>query len=931
MEKPDTFWKADSQAERLNELITHEEDIKERPLRRDVRSLGMLLGVVLREQAGEPIFNIEESLRKKSIRHRELCDNDQGSGLGCPDELQLEEESKQLVAGLSLHDAHQVIKAFGVFFELTNLAETNHRKRRRRATRLEHGGDKAGSLRGTLQRMKDVGIDASASRDFLSRIQVVPVFTAHPTEVARRVVRYKRRRIDRILEQLDRLPLAITEAARRQDEILSEITALWQTDEVRRRQPSVGDEIRMGIDHYRESLVEPLPEFYRDLAEAFSEVYGEEVIPADLPCLIQFGSWIGGDRDGNPFVTPSATRDALERARESILRIYVDNIEELRELLTASACRVGVAQELLDAIAQALHKYPEAATLTGAYPDCEHYRKLLRITLHRLQKTLETPSHPEAYKSPEELMEELRMVRRSLRAHDGERLARSYVDPILRRLQTFGFHLHTLDIRQHAKVHRAAVQELGSGARMLEQTENILAGAPSEKTLELLDTLKTIAVLKRDYPPASIRSYIISGATCIEDVFNLLWLCDISGISVKGDPESKDPGLMPVPLFESIEDLRNAAQICRDLWTAPDYEPLLDSWDRHQEIMLGYSDSNKDGGMLTSTWEIFKAHRDLHRVAAECNVKLTLFHGRGGTVGRGGTPTHRAIVAQPAGAFTGSLKITEQGEVINFKYADAALALRNLELMTAASLEALARPGLVNPEPRSEWIDAMEEMSATAFSFYRSHISDNPDILPYFEQATPVLEFDLAKIGSRPARRKDNSSLDDLRAIPWGFGWIQSRHMIPGWFSVGHALQSYADEHDHGQSLLCEMMQKFPLFRDMIRNVEMALAKVDLPLARLYAGLVEDDALRERVFTLFVEEFRRTRSMVLSVTGQQALLERTPDMAQSLRLRNPYVDPLSLIQVELLRRKRRGEQNDELNYVLAATINGIAAGLRNTG
>jgi phosphoenolpyruvate carboxylase len=388
---------------------------------------------------------------------------------------------------------------------------------------------------------------------------------------------------------------------------------------------------------------------------------------------------------------------------------------------------------------------------------------------------------------------------------------------------------------------------------------------------------------------------------------------------------------MPVPLFESIEDLRNAPQICRELWTSPDYEPLLDSWGRHQEIMLGYSDSNKDGGMLTSTWEIFKAHRDLHRVAAECNVKLTLFHGRGGTVGRGGTPTHRAIVAQPAGAFTGSLKITEQGEVINFKYADAALALRNLELMVAASLEALARPGLVDSEPRPEWVEAMDEISATAFSFYRSQIADNPDILPYFEQATPVLEFDLAKIGSRPARRKDNSSLDDLRAIPWGFGWIQSRHMIPGWFAVGHALQSFAAKYDHGQSLLREMMQKFPLFRDMIRNVEVALAKVDLPLARLYAGLVEDDALRERVFTLFVDEFRRTRSMVLSVTGQQAVLERTPDMAQSLRLRNPYVDPLSLIQVELLRRKRRGEQNDELNYVLAATINGIAAGLRNTG
>ncbi|MDO3377496.1 phosphoenolpyruvate carboxylase [Geoalkalibacter halelectricus] len=931
MEKPEDFWIAESQVDRLDELITSDPRRKELPLRRDVRSLGKLLGVVLREQAGEKIFTAEEALRTAAIRHRELCADGSSAALNCAEEQQLEAESRRLVAELSLHEAHQIAKAFATFFELTNLAETNHRKRRRRAARLQADGDKPGSLRGTLARMKAAGLNLSQVLDSLARVRVIPVFTAHPTEVARRVVRYKRRRIDRFLEQLDRLPLAASEAAHLQDKILTEINALWQTDEVRRRQPSVSDEIRMGLDHYRGSLIEPLADFYWDLAEALGEVYGTEVAACELPTVVSFGSWIGGDRDGNPYVTPAATRDALERARQTILTIYRDNLEELRELLTPSACRVGVSDELIQAAARAVEKFPETAPSTAGYPECEHYRKFLRVALYRLEKTLADPRHEDGYAAAAQLAEELRLVRRSLAAHGGERLARHYVDPVLRRLDTFGFHLHSLDIRQHARIHAAAVAELGAMAAETGGDEGVPVSLPSSATITLLDTLKTLADLKKTYPPQAIRSYIISGTTCGADLRNLVWLAGVAGIQVKGDAAQGDPGLMPVPLFESINDLRNAPRICRRLWSASDYQPLLDSWQRRQEVMLGYSDSNKDGGMLTSTWEIYQAHRELHRVAADCRVHLQLFHGRGGTVGRGGSPTHRAIVAQPAGAFEGCLKITEQGEVINFKYADASLALRNLELMVAASLEALTRPGVDNPEPRPEWVAAMDEMSATAYACYRRDIAENPDILPYFEQATPVLEFDLAKIGSRPARRGDNRSLDDLRAIPWGFGWIQSRHMIPGWYGVGQAFAAFIDKHPEGLETLQAMMKGFPIFRDLVRNVEVALAKVDLPLARLYADLVDDAELRTRVFELFVAGFQQTRDLVLTVAGQKHLLERTPDMAQSLRLRNPYVDPLSLIQVELLRRKRRGEESDELNYVLAATINGIAAGLRNTG
>jgi phosphoenolpyruvate carboxylase len=387
---------------------------------------------------------------------------------------------------------------------------------------------------------------------------------------------------------------------------------------------------------------------------------------------------------------------------------------------------------------------------------------------------------------------------------------------------------------------------------------------------------------------------------------------------------------MPVPLFESIEDLRACPEICRSLWTSPDYQRLLDSWVRRQEVMLGYSDSNKDGGMLTSAWEIYKAHRSLPQVARECGVKLRIFHGRGGTVGRGGGPTHRAITSQPPGAFEGQIKITEQGEVMNWKYSDPALSERNLELMAAASLEALSGVGGSRAE-EAEWSEAMESMSQEAFAYYRERIADNADIFRYFEEATPVLELEHAKIGSRPARRSESTGIGDLRAIPWVFGWMQSRHVLPAWFGVGFAIERFADSVVTNEALLKQMMTGFPLFTDLIRNVEMGMAKADLTIARLYAGLVSESALRERVFEMIEAEFQRTRQMLLRVTGQTRLLETNEVLARSIRLRNPYVDPMSLIQVELLRRKRTGEESEELNYALAATINGIAAGLRNTG
>ena len=904
------LWNVEDQAARLAELTSHDRELKEAPLRRDVRSLGRLLGEVLKEQVGDNFFSAVEELRLLLIEHRE-------SGHDLDNKRRLIKRAESIVSDLNVAEAHQMGKAFAIYFELTNLAETNHRKRRRRAAQASPELlAQPGSFLGTLRRMRDAGITQQQVLEWLAKIEVILVFTAHPTEVARRTVLFKRQRIAAELEQLDRLPLTEKESNKHEQAILAEITALWQTDEVRRRQPTVRDEIRMGLDYYPNVLFETLPAFYDQLADDFREAYGYELPANVLPRVLRFGSWIGGDRDGNPLVTPECTRDALQIARETILGYYVERVNDLIWQLSPSTFQVPASTDLQEA----LNSY--AATVSAPdlnperHPLQEVYRRFLDYVLARVVLARDEPGHESAYKNAAEFHADLGLARQSLSANGGERVARFLFDPLLRQVDTFGFHLHTLDVREHASVHKRALLEFANVA------ESALPPPPSKETVNLLDSLRMVSDSKHSYPPEAIRSYVISGAQSAADVTALVSLAELSGVQVAAS--GSDPGVMPVPLFESIEDLRNCPEICRKLWTSPDYARLLDSWERRQEVMLGYSDSNKDGGMLTSTWEIFKAHRALHRVADECNVKLTLFHGRGGTVGRGGGPTHHAIIAQPQGAFTGQMKITEQGEVMNWKYSDRVLAERNLELMIAASLEVLSRPG--NVEDLDEESEAaLERMSQDAFEFYREKIAENEAVLTYFEEATPVRELEHVRIGSRPTRRGAKRGLGNLRAIPWVFGWMQSRHVVPAWFGVGFALERCNAE------LLEKLISRFPLFTELIANVELGLAKADLSIARLYAGLVGDVVLREQVFSLLFEEFERTKAVVLRLTGQTALLEKNPVLARSIRLRNPYVDPLSLIQVELLRRKRRGEDNDNLNYALAATINGIAAGLRNTG
>jgi phosphoenolpyruvate carboxylase len=840
-------------------------------------------------------------------------------------------QAQQIVSDMDLSRAYQVTKAFATYFELTNLAETNHRQRRRRAGELDREHPPLpGSFRGTLARMKEAGIPAAGALAALNQIAITPVFTAHPTEVARQTVLLKRRRIARELERLDRLPLTSEKAQDCENKIRAEVTSLWQTDEVRMAKPTVDDEIRMGLRYFRFSLFASLPKLYDEIVESFRDIYGTVLDESSVPNVVHFGSWIGGDRDGNPLVKPGCIRDALDMARALILRGYLDRVEALSDRLSSSRRQTSVSEELLARLKHYERTIPGVHLAWGPDNQAESYRRFLSYMFHRLQRTRERAETPATYRDAAEFEQDLLLVWNSLIAHRGERLARTYIGSLLRMVRKFGFHLQTLDIRQHARVHAQVLKELGSSPR---------PNVESAAAIELLETFRTIAQVKRTYPPQSIRNYIISGAESENDILAVLRLAKLAGVQVAGsasdghssDGHSNDPGLMPIPLFESIDSLRTAGAVMRRLWSSPEYQPLLNSWQRWQEVMLGYSDSNKDGGMLTSTWELYKAHRELHHAAQENSVKLRLFHGRGGTVGRGGGPTHAAILAQPPGCFSGQIRITEQGEVLNWKYADPVLAEWNLELMIAASLETLTLRGEQQAQHPARWEEAIEEMSQEAYNIYRREIADNPDVLEYFEQATPVNELDTARIGSRPSRRTKGRKLEDLRAIPWVFGWMQSRHAVPAWFGVGHALEKFAKSGPGHDQLLRQIARGFPVFSELLRNVELGMAKADLGIARDYSGLVKNEALRKQVFSMLENEFLRSRRMILRVTGQRELLGRNRVLARSIRLRNPYVDPMSLIQVELLRRKQQGQKSSELEYPLGATINGIAAGLHNTG
>src|SRR5580658_7980441 len=648
------LWSEGAQADRLAELTADTADpAKEIPLRRDVRSLGILLGRVLVEQEGEKFFDVVEQLRHLLIQHREQY----ASGVAPEFNDNLLARAREIVRGFSTEDAYRITKAFAIYFELTNLAETNHRKRRRRAARMLNGKTPIdGSFRGTLVRMKSAGISADDMLEALRKIKVTPVFTAHPTEIARHTIRLKRRRIAAHLEHLDQLPLPDSEARDYESLILAEITALWQTDEVRLNKPTVRDEIHMGLDYFPIVLFETLPRLFAELEESLRDVYGNED-DAETPGLLSFGSlssgslsfgsWIGGDRDGNPFVTAASTREALDMARQVIVDHYIAETTRLISQLSMSTRRIAVSPALAERVREYEEKLGEKYSRWKQITAAELYRHFLEFLIARLRFTRKSSRHEHAYKAPQQFEDDLLIIRDSLHANHGHRLA-ELVSPVLLKVRTFGFHLHALDFRQHASVQSQALLELASAAKLPARATQFPPDL-SAPSAELLKTFRAIAELKKTHSPEAIRNFVISNTQSEHDVFAVIQLAARGGVSVAANHD--DPGLMPVPLFESIEALRASPAIMRRVWRAPEFQALLDSWGRTHEVMLGYSDSNKDGGMLTSTWELHKAQRQLHQAARDCKVDLRLFHGRGGTVGRGGGPTHAAILAQPPGDF----------------------------------------------------------------------------------------------------------------------------------------------------------------------------------------------------------------------------------------------------------------------------------------
>ncbi len=811
-------------------------------LRANVRLLGDLLGRVLVEQEGQDVLDLVERVRSLSRWARRTGERE---GL------------EETISGLPLARQATVLRAFGIFFQLANIAEQHHRIRRRRAYELE-GRVPRESLEDAFGRLEAAGVEPEELARGAEGVRVELVFTAHPTEATRRTVLQAHQRVAALLRELDGADVPPSLRARVEAVLAEEITILWQTDEVRSRRPRVYDEIRHGLWFVERSLWQAAPRLLRAYRERLP----------DAPAPLRFGTWIGGDLDGNPNAGPETVEAALEQARMLAARLYRDEVRAL-------ARRWGMSSTVVEydpALDERLIGVPSGQN------DDEPYRRRLSSLWARL-------GDPE-YSSADDLLAELDLIDRSLREHGGTRVADGALADLRTRVELFGFHLAKLDLRVHA----SAVRE------------------PDER---LLETLRAGARIQRRHGSRALDRLIVSMTASAEDVLGAERLAAAEGLDVAG-----------VPLFETIADLRAARGIV---------EELLDERPRERiEVMVGYSDSGKDGGYLTAQWEIYRAQEELVAATAARGVELTVFHGRGGSAGRGGGPTYAAILAQPPGAVEGRLKVTEQGETISFKYGLPGLAERNLEAALAATL-LTAFPDAARQEPPNAGArDTIAEISTAANRAYRALVWEDEEFVPFFLDFTPVRELALLEIGSRPAVRPESAGtgqLEGLRAIPWVFSWTQNRCLLPAWYGCGSGFEAFGLE---GERLawLRRLYAEWPFFRALLDNLEMTLAKSSLEIARSYLGLVELPG-RDRIWSELVAEHERTVAAVLSIAEADELLDRQPQIQQSVRLRNPYVDPMNAIQVELLRAYRAGDEDARLP--LLRSISGIAAALRNTG
>lgn len=874
---------------------------KDVPLRDDVRTLGALVGDVLREQCGEDFFQLVERARHAAI-------------------ASADDELHELVKGLPARDAETLIRAFATFFEVVNLAERIHRIRRRRDYLRDGTAPQEGSLK------------AAGATLLQQPLLIEPVFTAHPTEATRRTLLEKEQVIGRLLvERLDpsRTPDEERAALAR---IREEVTAAWQTDPHPSARPTVMDELENVLFYLTDVVYRIVPPFYEEL---------EQVAARPVQPILRFGSWVGGDMDGNPNVGADTLRAALERQRELVLERYRRETAELSRRLSQSGARVGVSDAVSGRIREYSAHFPKAlAAIPTRYYDMP-YRVLFGLMGARLAATRR--DEPHGYAGPSELERDLRDVIASLRAHRGEHAGLFGAQRLLRRVETFGFHLATIDLRQHAHVHRAVVGTLLRDAewntrspadrtarlrRILEQGEDP-AGPPDAQASRVLEVFKAIASCRARFGQKAVGPYIVSMAEGADDVLSVLTLARWGGLA---GTERQVP-LDVAPLFETVADLERAPSVLEDLLGDGYYRAHLGARDMHQVVMIGYSDSNKDAGIAASRWALQQAQAALVAATERSGVDLTFFHGRGGTVSRGGGRIASAILSAPRGSVKGRLRVTEQGEVINAKYGLRGVAMRTLEQTVSAVARATALPRDADPR-EAEWTRIMNEIARDGRVAYRALVYDDARFVEYFQQATPIDVIQRMAIGSRPASRHDSDQppgggmIEQLRAIPWVFAWTQSRHLLPGWYGVGTALDRAVAR--YGPATLDEMVRDWPFLRTLIDDVEMVLGVADLSIAARYARLA--GALGDHYFPAIRAEFDRATAHVLALKHEQALLDSDPALQRSIRLRNPYVDPMSLLQVDLLERWRAaGRPDDDLFRALMASVRGIAQGLQSTG
>ncbi|WP_119155657.1 phosphoenolpyruvate carboxylase [Caldimonas tepidiphila] len=923
---------------------------KNRPLREDIRLLGRILGDVIREQEGKEAFELIERIRQLAVGYRLKADAQAGRTLD------------RVLKNLSTDQTVSVIRAFSYFSHLANIAEDRHHVRRREHHERQ-GHLQEGSLAMSFERLAEQEVRAADVARMLERAYISPVLTAHPTEVQRKSILDAERAVAALIGQRDELR-SERELADNEAQLRARVTQLWQTRMLRHTKLTVANEIDNALSYYHTTFLRQIPAMYRELERLLP---GFEVAP-----FFRMGNWIGGDRDGNPFVTAETLRFALARQGETALRHYLTEVHELGAELSMSGTLVQVTP--------GMRQLAESSPDRNEHREDEPYRRALIGMYARLAATLEKLTGTEAlrhavapsvpYEAAEDFLADLRVIDASLASHHASAMAATRLHPLMRAVQVFGFHLATVDLRQSSDRHEEVVHELLSVARLEPDYSGLAEPAKVALLMKLLNDARPLRVrgarysehtqselgifecageMRAAFGPQAIRHYIISHTETVSDLLEVLVLQKEAGLLRGTLDDEAQADLIVVPLFETIGDLRNAAPIMREFYALPGVLDLVRRGGAEQDVMLGYSDSNKDGGFFTSNWELYRAEVALVGMFDALNagagkdgaenerITLRLFHGRGGTVGRGGGPSYQAILAQPPGTVNGQIRLTEQGEVIASKYAHPEIGRRNLETLVAATLEAtLLQPAKSAPK---SFLEAAEAISTASMAAYRKLVYETAGFTDYFFAATPIREIAELNIGSRPASRKATRAIEDLRAIPWGFSWGQCRVALTGWYGFGSAvaalLGSDEAQRDKQLKLLQRMHKQWPFFRTLLSNMDMVLAKTDLGLARRYLDLVEDRKLAKRIFGAIEAEWQRTHEALELITGENQRLAANPALARSIEHRFPYLDPLNHLQVELMRRyraqKESGLVNERVQRGIHLSINGVAAGLRNTG